>query len=655
MRSIATVWITSLVLLGTSCGDGSKVAVMVLPDVSASDGSLDWDEEFRGLDDVSEDLLDDLTQGDDGVDAADLPGDVPMEPEMDPVLAQSFQNILDEYLALTGNAGAAMAVRTEDGAWWEGASGLSDILSGLAMGPDNGFRVGSNTKPFVATVTLMLWEEGLLDIDDSVTTYLPQYPQWEEVTVRQLLGMSAGIPDYLSNSEFIFTAMMDPEQLDDPAVLVSYVDDLPFLFAPGEGCVYSNTNYVLAGMIIEAVTGHSIESELNGRILDPLGLDHTFLDVEGSEIEGLSHGYMDLALVAYMFGVPLEALSFIPAEWFIEGMVVDATYIFPPSVSWSAGALVSTPRDMATFMRALLRGELLGPKALAEMKTTVDCKLVTGDLGYGLGMQVHETSVGMLYGHGGLNFGYQAMTMYYEALDLTFSHMHNYLPEQGDLIHMTILPWVSEGLEEVYAPCLPPDGFFAEGGTRMHVRFGGPLNMEGLPYQIPGVGSVKQSFDDDVIPLYGFGTAAKIQFQDGNQRVVIESVAPVADASGAALRLASVNMAPGVLASGDGLVDLGGFPAWTLFASVADIFVSPGETEPDRLCYTAVTRFDDPGTVYICTDEGFKVELGSRFKIYGDFRLETNPVTLDALFYSLGGARCLCKGNNDEWNACPAE
>jgi len=161
-----------LVLLLTACS-------------SASDPQTTADI-VGGVDSISEDLASD----DVGADLAeDVAPEIAHLDPFEPILAESLQYLLEEYLAFSGDPGVTMTIRTGDARWWSGAAGLSDMTTGEAMEPWMGFRVGSNTKPYVATLVMMLWDEELLDLDGSLADYLPEYPQTSEVTIRQLLNM----------------------------------------------------------------------------------------------------------------------------------------------------------------------------------------------------------------------------------------------------------------------------------------------------------------------------------------------------------------------------------------------------------------------------------------------------------------------------------
>jgi D-alanyl-D-alanine carboxypeptidase len=291
-----------------------------------------------------------------------------------------LRRLLHQVVAASA-PGAAARVRDERGVT-QAASGVADLRNGRRMKPELHYRVGSLTKPFVATVVLQLVAEGRLSLQDTVERWLPGVlPYGDQVTIRQLLNHTSGVPDYVV--EPIVRLYTDPRarfRAWTPRELVALVADQPPVFPPGTAWSYSNTDYVLAGMIVEAATGHRLGQELARRIFRPLGLRDTFFPVNRPTIpRPYARGY----------SLPLGQE---------QGPLLDFT-VYNPSLAWAAGALVSNLGDLQRFFRALLRGRLLPPRLLAAMTTPVP----TGQpgLGYGLGLIVIDTPAGRLIGHDG--------------------------------------------------------------------------------------------------------------------------------------------------------------------------------------------------------------------------------------------------------------
>jgi len=262
------------------------------------------------------------------------------------------------------------------------AAGVARTSGGRALRPADRFRAGSITKSFVATVALQLVGERKLSLSDSVERWLPGIlPYGDDVTVRQLLNLTSGVPDNQGpvEAEFLKGNMT---RSWSPRELVALVADKKPDFAPGTSWAYSNTNYMLAGLIIERVTGNRLGQELERRIFTRLHLRGTSFPQNTSTIAG-SHS---------------------DGHAFVDGKVLEVT-VLNPSGTWAAGNLVSTATDVAHFWRALLGGELLAPRQLAAMKRTV--RIQKGvDLGYGLGIFKWPTACGPVWGNGGDIAGY---------------------------------------------------------------------------------------------------------------------------------------------------------------------------------------------------------------------------------------------------------
>jgi D-alanyl-D-alanine carboxypeptidase len=269
-----------------------------------------------------------------------------------------------------------------------GAIGLTNdgrrvrLLADGTAKPTDRFRAGSLTKTFVATVALQLVQKRKLSLTDTVERRLPGIlPYGDHVTLRQLLSLTSGIPD---NQEAVDAEFLKGNMTRSwtPRELVALVADKQPDFAPGAGWAYSNTNYMLAGLMIERVTGHSLGAELARRIFAPLHLRDTSFPVNATVIRG----------------------PHLDGSAFVDGKLRDVT-VLNPSGTWGAGNLVSSAADIGHFWRALLGGKLLAPAQLTAMKTTVPAFEGTNSR-YGLGIIETPTACGSLWGHGGSIAGY---------------------------------------------------------------------------------------------------------------------------------------------------------------------------------------------------------------------------------------------------------
>jgi D-alanyl-D-alanine carboxypeptidase len=297
---------------------------------------------------------------------------------------------LDRFVA-AGAPGAVVLVRDGDRTV-RLARGLADRAHRAPMRVTDRFRVGSVTKTFVATVVLQLAGEGRLSLDDTVARWLPGLvPNGQAITVRQLLSHTSGLFDYTEDRAVLAPYVRGHLTVARaPRTLVARGTAHPPLFAPGARWSYSNTGYILLGLIVEAAAGDSLEGQLQQRILGPLGLRRTTFD-RSPRIRGdHAHGYFAMG----------------------TGPARDVS-VFSPTWAWAAGAMVSTADDLARFYRALLEGRLLRPDLLGAMKTTV----AMGPPGesYGLGLwrtrsmglsPTNKLACGSVWGHNGDFPGY---------------------------------------------------------------------------------------------------------------------------------------------------------------------------------------------------------------------------------------------------------
>ncbi|MGW2898651.1 serine hydrolase domain-containing protein [Streptomyces sp. NPDC001212] len=269
---------------------------------------------------------------------------------------------------------------------YKATEGVADRRTGDWINTADRFRIGSVTKTFSAVVLLQLAAEGRVKLDDPVNRYLPDLLPDDRITVRHVLGHRSGLYDYsdemfartVSGFEAVRTKVFTYRQL--LALSLKH----PRTQAPGTAYAYSNTNFVVAGLLIEKLTGHSVRTAYENRIIKPLKLSDTFYVHPSMKIPGrYAHGYL----------TPDEAGS----------PLVDAT---EQTMSWaqSAGALISSTRDLNTFFSALLGGHLLPPAQLDQMERWIPSGTAQA---YGLGLRRRDLSCGVsVYGHTGAVQGY---------------------------------------------------------------------------------------------------------------------------------------------------------------------------------------------------------------------------------------------------------
>jgi D-alanyl-D-alanine carboxypeptidase len=285
------------------------------------------------------------------------------------------------------------ATARDVGDTWSATAGVGDVRTHAPRGTADHYRVGSITKTFVSTVLLQLEAEGRLSLDDTVEKWLPGVVRGHghdgrRITVRRLLNHTSGIFNYTADEDFARTYFLKDGFFEHrydtktPEQLVAIAMTHKPLFAPGASWSYSNTNYVLAGMVIEKATGHSYASEIRRRIIEPLGLRATSVPGTRTTLPRPSgRAYSKLARTT-------------------TGPTYDVTEL-NPSLASSAGEMISDSADLNRFYTALLGGRLLPSRQLKEMKTTVKADGIPGAR-YGLGLIDRELGCGVhVWGHDG--------------------------------------------------------------------------------------------------------------------------------------------------------------------------------------------------------------------------------------------------------------
>ena len=266
------------------------------------------------------------------------------------------------------------------------ASGAADLAAGRPMAVGDRVRAGSITKTMVATVVLQLAAEHRLHLGDSVARWLPGLvPGGQAITVRELLQHTSGIYNFTDDPGFLKAVEADPARVWQPRALIRIAVAHPPLFPPGAAFAYSNTEYLLLGLVIERASGHTLTGELRDRIFAPLRMRHTTLPfTQVTPPAPYAHGYL---LHQPGASGPL-----------------DVTQV-SPSWAWAAGGVVSTVGDLARFYTALLSGHLLPPPLLHQMLTAVPIPTAPGSR-YGLGIFSVRTPCGTAWGHNGDFPGY---------------------------------------------------------------------------------------------------------------------------------------------------------------------------------------------------------------------------------------------------------
>jgi D-alanyl-D-alanine carboxypeptidase len=303
-----------------------------------------------------------------------------------------YQALLNSITS-NGVVGIMMSVYHTDKGMWVGASGKADLHNNTDMKPCNISRVGSTVKMFVATIVLKLQEEGKLNINDKISNYLhgdniDKIKNAEKATIRQLMQHSSGINNYIQSLQFQTASLNNFIKEWNADELLSYSYHKAPYFSPDEDVRYSNSGYILLGLLIDE------------KIINPLGLTNTQFAGKNPVPNEIVRGYIDM---------------------YSNFNVIESTYYSGWDYYTADGSLISNTYDMNVFFRALMSGRIINTASLNEMLTWKKPKEVAVDffpISYGLGIFKIETPKGVAYMHSGSAIGYDA-NMFYFPIDST--------------------------------------------------------------------------------------------------------------------------------------------------------------------------------------------------------------------------------------------
>ncbi len=326
-------------------------------------------------------------------------------------LAAPLQAFLEETVA-AGVPGMMLTVHDPATGRWSGAAGKAELIGNVPLRPCQLTRVGSTVKTFTAVALLQLWERGSIDLDAPITDFLsPEVldglANAKRATVRQLLQHSSGINNYIRSNRFQTASLNDLTKIWKPDELLAYSRGVDADFPPGTDVNYSNTGYILLGLIIESVTGEPFYRYFEREIFVPFGLTATCFAAEDPIPTGLIRGYVD---------------------FYANGQLIGATDYSGWDYYTADGGLLSNSYDLNRFMELLFTGRILGPEALAHM---IELRYPEAEdpegfrTGYGLGIFRVDTDLGPAYLHSGDAIGYFATMVHFPERGITISWAAN--------------------------------------------------------------------------------------------------------------------------------------------------------------------------------------------------------------------------------------
>jgi D-alanyl-D-alanine carboxypeptidase len=321
--------------------------------------------------------------------------------------ANQARNLLAQ-VTHAGIPGMMLTVHDSENGYWSGAAGYADLSSHSPMEACQMTRAGSIAKTFTAVTILLLQEQGLLHLDDPISKYLSptdlrEIQNAQESSVRQLLNHSSGIFNYILSGNFQTASLNDLSKVWQPEELLQYARGADAYFSPGTDFRYSNTNYILLGMIIEKVTGKPFYQAFQEQIFQPIGLTSTQFAATDPVPNGLVRGYVD---------------------FYSKSQLINSTYYSGWDYYTADGGLLSNTHDLTVFFVHLLEGKLLTPESLQEMllwNLPAQQDPENYPTAYGLGIFKIDTEYGVAYIHSGDAIGYYASLVYFPEKRITIS------------------------------------------------------------------------------------------------------------------------------------------------------------------------------------------------------------------------------------------
>jgi D-alanyl-D-alanine carboxypeptidase len=325
----------------------------------------------------------------------------------DSALVRTLQAKLDSLRAAQRLPGVSLALALPDGRTLAVTSGFADTARRVPLRPDDRLLHGSVGKTFVSAVAMQLVAHDSLDLDAPVARYLGHLPWFARlpnarvVTVRQLLTHTSGLVRYEFDPRVAAVLRAQPLKVWTPEERLSYLFDATPPFAAGRGWDYSDTNFIVLGMVLERITARPYDTLLRTRLLGPLGLTNT-VPADRPDLPGLANGYAGAKNELGGFDASLDARGRLRIN---------------PQFEWTGGGVAGTTTDLARWGKLLYEGRAFDPALLPRLVDGVPARLGR-DVRYGLGVMLRPTALGVTWGHGGFFPGYATELLYFPDLKI---------------------------------------------------------------------------------------------------------------------------------------------------------------------------------------------------------------------------------------------
>ncbi len=329
-----------------------------------------------------------------------------------PTTRLELQARLDRLRTRHGIPGISVAIRLRDGSTWLGVSGVADVAAGTPVTRSTSFAIASISKTFTAALILALADEGGIDLDAPVRTYLPALKKvGSKILVRQLLDHTSGLRDFFYHPSIDHLLLSEPDRRWDAGLAMRYVGKA--YFKPGKGWHYSNTNYLVLGLLAEAVGKAPLAAQVRDRFLVPLKLDRTWYQPVEVALDDVAHGYR---FVSSAKDAPAIDLS-------------DGTPVVPftsvVTAAGAAGGYAANAGNLARWAQALYGEDVLAPATRRAMLDTTGTAKFKPTIPYGLGVQAIDLNGHPSVGHSGRLLGFRSAVRYLPDVGLTIAVVSN--------------------------------------------------------------------------------------------------------------------------------------------------------------------------------------------------------------------------------------
>lgn len=418
--------------------------------------------------------------------------------QLSPAFTARLQTVLDSICNRYHIRGTSAAVLVPGAGTWKGVNGIS--YTGRPMTSDMLLGVGSNTKTYMATLMLLLEEQGRLSIDDTIGKWFMNQPHVPgSITIRQLLNHTSGLYDYTQHPDFQDSLFEDPARIWQPEAMLQFIDT-PY-FAPGLRHEYSNTNYLLAGLIVKRMTNQPLSAVLRQYVLAPGGLNNTILFPDEAPTADVAYPWSYVGNGSYQ-----EDL------FNVYGYSNNAFF----SMANSAGAIMTTAEENAQFWHRLIAGNILSPASMSKLHTYVP---VASTVGYGLGIYRYKNAFSghTIYTHGGTLVGY----INENAVDSVTGVTITVLTNQDSIRNNLLLGIVVRALHNVTLQ-MPPMAVAEAQAQAAGIRCY-PNPAQGVLHMAYTGKAVRPSFQ--LVDITG-RTAAVVQLNNGENTLATAGLAP---------------------------------------------------------------------------------------------------------------------------------